>query len=351
MPVVRDLKSVLTAAEAAAVAGDFKTAAAELREALAIQEDTLGPSHPDLADTLNNLGVASERARQLDDAERYYRRALAVAMAAFDAAHPFVATSRANLREFCEANGRPFDPPKAAAPAAAPKPQPQPQAEPQPRAKPKPQSKSEPKPEPKPKTEPPPAPRVADPPTPASVPEPRRSMGPVIVGVIVLVAIIVLVYLLRGGSGSTTVPDGGTVAAAPAPAAPPPAAPPAADRSPARGGGAARSGGLPAVVNPRLCRSLETGDGEWNCDRATSPVQAGALIFLTRVRSDQNTTVQHRWYRGQELVRSAQLKVAASPTDGYRTYSRYFVTAGAEWRVELRTSDGALLHEEKFVVR
>ena len=39
------------------------------------------------------------------------------------------------------------------------------------------------------------------------------------------------------------------------------------------------------------------------------------------------------------------------PTEGYRTYSRYFVTAGAEWRVELRTSDGALLHEEKFVVK
>lgn len=105
------------------------------------------------------------------------------------------------------------------------------------------------------------------------------------------------------------------------------------------------------MVNPRLCRSLETGDGEWNCDRATSPVRAGALIFLTRVRSDQNTTVQHRWYRGQELVRSAQLRVLASPTEGYRTYSRYFVTAGAEWRVELRTSDGTLLHEEKFVVR
>jgi outer membrane biosynthesis protein TonB len=352
MPVVRDLKSVLTAAETAAVAGDFKTAAAELREALAIQEATLGPSHPDLADTLNNLGVASERARQLDDAERYYRRALAVAMAAFDAGHPFVATSRANLREFCEANGRPLDPPKAAAPAAAP--QPQPQAAPPPQARPKPQSTSEPKPkpEPKPKTEPPPAPRVAPAPAPASAPARRSSMGPVIIGVIVIVAIIVLVIVLGRGSGSTTAPDTRTAAATPAPAAPPPAAPPAADRSPARAGGAAASGGFPAVVNPRLCRSLETGDGEWNCDRATSPVRAGALIFLTRVRSDQNTTVQHRWYRGQELVRSAQLRVVASPKEGYRTYSRYFVTAGAaEWRVELRASDGALLHEERFVVR
>ena len=198
MPVTRDLPSVLTAAETAAVAGDFKTAAAELREALAIQEATLGPSHPDLADTLNNLGVASERARQLDDAERYYRRALAVALSAFDAAHPFVATSRANLREFCEANGRPFDPPKAAAPSAAP--QPPPQAAPQPQARPKLQSKPEPgpKPESKPKTEPPPAPRVSSAPAPAPAPVQRRSMGPAIIGVIVIVAIIVLVYLLRG---------------------------------------------------------------------------------------------------------------------------------------------------------
>jgi hypothetical protein len=47
-----------------------------------------------------------------------------------------------------------------------------------------------------------------------------------------------------------------------------------------------------------------------------------------------------------------QLRVLASPTEGYRTYSRYVVTAGAaEWRVEARTSDGTLLHEEKFVVR
>lgn len=180
-------------------------------------------------------------------------------------------------------------------------------------------------------------------------------MGPVIIGVIVIAAIVLVVLLLlvlRGRTGSTATTDASAAAATPPPAAPPAAAPPAADRSAARGRGAAASGGFPNVVNPRLCRSLETGDGEWNCDRATSPVRAGALIFLTRVRSDQNTTVQHRWYRGQELVRSAQLRVLASPTEGYRTYSRYFVTAGAaEWRVELRTSDGAVLHEEKFVVR
>jgi S1-C subfamily serine protease len=110
--------------------------------------------------------------------------------------------------------------------------------------------------------------------------------------------------------------------------------------------------GLPTLVNTRLCRRLETDEGEWNCERAASPVTAGSLTFLTRVKSAKDTTVQHRWYRGQELMRSVQLKIAANPTEGYRTYSRYQVNAGAaEWRIELRASDGTLLHEEKFSVR
>ncbi len=45
--------------------------------------------------------------------------------------------------------------------------------------------------------------------------------------------------------------------------------------------------------------------------------------------------------------------VRANPTAGYRTYSRQTVSAsgGGEWRVELTTPDGALLGEERFVVR
>jgi hypothetical protein len=335
MPATRDLPTVLSAAETAAAAGDFATAAAELREALAIQEARLGPSHPDLADTLNNLGVASERARQLDDAERYYRRALAVALSAFTADHPFVATSRQNLREFCEANGRPVEAPKPPAPTAAPVPPPQPKPRPPQAARPAPA----------------PTPRVAatPPPVPAAPPtQQRRSLAPFVIGAIVIVVVVSIVLLFSGGSGPTATPDN-RAAATPPPAAP---APPAASPDPARGGrSASPSPGSPSLVNARLCRSLETSDGEWSCDRATSPVRAGALIFLTRIRSDRNVTVQHRWFRGQEMVRSAQLKVAANPSEGYRTYSRYFVTAGAgEWRVELRTSDGALVHEELFTV-
>jgi hypothetical protein len=332
MAPTRDLRTVLGAAETAAAAGDFATAADQLREALAIQEATLGPRHPDLADTLNNLGVASERAQRLDDAEGFYRRALSVAMAAFDANHPFVATSRANLREFCEANGRPFDPPKpvvSAPPKTSPPPKPTVETRPAP--------VRETRPEPKPAPVPPPPPAA------------KNSMGPVIIGMVVIAAVIGFLVFLRSGSDGTTAPEAPVaVAAPPAPVAPPPAAP---ERTPARSGGAsAASAGAPSVVNPRLCRSLDTDD-DWNCDRATSPVRGGALIFLTRVKSDRNTTVQHRWYRGQELVRSAQLRIVANPGEGYRTYSRFYVTPGADWRVELRSADGALIHEEKFVVK
>jgi hypothetical protein len=47
------------------------------------------------------------------------------------------------------------------------------------------------------------------------------------------------------------------------------------------------------------------------------------------------------------------LEVRASPESGYRVYSRKTVTAdaSADWRVELRTADGRLLHEERFTVR
>jgi hypothetical protein len=180
--------------------------------------------------------------------------------------------------------------------------------------------------------------------------ERRRSPGPLVIGAILIIVVIVIVLLLSGGSDPAAPPDN-RAGATPPPAAPA-AAPPAANPDAARGRSASPSPGSPSLVNASLCRNLETADGEWSCDRATSPVRAGALIFLTRIRSDRNTTVQHRWFRGQELVRSAKLNVTANPTEGYRTYSRYLVTAGAgEWRVELRTSDGALLHEEKFTVR
>ena len=103
------LASLFDAAEQAAMGGDFAAAARLLGEAARAQEAALGPDHLDLANTLNNLAVAHERSGQLDAAEREYRRAHAIAARTRPADDPLVTTSAQNLREFCEANGRPVD--------------------------------------------------------------------------------------------------------------------------------------------------------------------------------------------------------------------------------------------------
>ena len=99
-----------------------------------------------------------------------------------------------------------------------------------------------------------------------------------------------------------------------------------------------------------MCRNLVTS-GNWRCTPLPSPVAAGPLVFYTRIKSDRNTKVQHRWYRGNELRRSVTLGIMANPGSGYRTFSRFTVSGAGEWRVELRAADGALLRNERFTVR
>jgi hypothetical protein len=93
----------------AAAAGNYSAAEKLLREAAALQEQTLGPSHPDLANTLNNLGVVCEITDNPIDAEHYFRRAYTIATATLAPDHPFVVTSKKNLHEFCAARGRPTE--------------------------------------------------------------------------------------------------------------------------------------------------------------------------------------------------------------------------------------------------
>ena len=122
MPEPRDVQTVVNAAEQAAAAGDYASAEKLLREAAALQEASLGPLHPDLANTLNNLAVVCEITKKPADAERFFRRAWEIAKAALPPDHPFVATSRKNLEDFCKARGKPVDPPVAAPINAAPAP-------------------------------------------------------------------------------------------------------------------------------------------------------------------------------------------------------------------------------------
>ena len=114
----------------------------------------------------------------------------------------------------------------------------------------------------------------------------------------------------------------------------------------------ATTGSPPAVATAQLCLNLITGGG-WRCEPATSPVRAGVLFFYTRIKSASGVTVQHRWYRGDRLFRVVDLQVGANANEGYRTYSRTTVNdrSAGEWRVELATKDGTVLHEEKFTVQ
>jgi hypothetical protein len=60
MADAHDPRSVIEQAEQAAGAGDYLAAERLLRDAASQQEATLGPFHPDLVNTLNNLAVVYE---------------------------------------------------------------------------------------------------------------------------------------------------------------------------------------------------------------------------------------------------------------------------------------------------
>jgi hypothetical protein len=78
-----------------------------------------------------------------------------------------------------------------------------------------------------------------------------------------------------------------------------------------------------------------------------------ADVLLHAGKSATATTIEHRWYQGNRMRRVVQLRVEASPGTGYRTYSRNTISSerAGDWRVELRSADGTVLHEERFTVR
>jgi len=342
MPEAHELRSVIEAADQAASGGDYVTAELKLREAAALQEAQLGPFHADLANTLNNLGVIYERVDSPAEAELCYRRAYAIATKALEASHPFVATSRKNLEDFCKARGRPFDR-SAVAPERAPLRKPV-----------------------------------------------RRSLRPIVIGTVGALGFAMLVVAAvwfrssdPGNSPTTNpaqtpaqhqTPTPGDVSVEPERkpqevTAEGNTALPRDSRSssvyrgksvaPERATSVARERRPPATSAPvvvtiaeaHLCRRLSTRD--WRCDEASSPVNPGLLFFYTRVNASNNTVVEHRWYREDRLSQSVELRIQASAGGGYRTYSRRTVSAesAGNWRVEVRTKDGSVLHQERFVVR
>ena len=107
MAELSDIERILGEAEQATAAGDHRGAERSLRRALRLQEAALGLVHPDVANTLNDLGVACDRLGRPDEAEFLYRRALGIARRTLEPEHPYITTSLQNLSNLYEAQGRP----------------------------------------------------------------------------------------------------------------------------------------------------------------------------------------------------------------------------------------------------
>jgi hypothetical protein len=291
MPNVSDFRAIVQGVEQAEKRGDHVAAERLLRQALALQEASVGPNHPEVANILNNLAIVCEINGKLTDAETSYRRAYAIATSRYPANDPFVTTSRENLEQFCTARGIPFKQtppavsaasgaPAAPAPAAPVSAAPAP-ATPAPAASSAPPRPTPPRPAPPPpkpaahapKAAVPPPSRAAAPPSlddfplrsSSAVPAPPRMLGaqaairepsrtPVIAAVIA-----VLVILLAGAwylfdsnpvAESTASAPAPSSSVAPPPASPPAAAEPARDPEPAPAETAAATPAAPEPVAP-----------------------------------------------------------------------------------------------------
>jgi Tetratricopeptide repeat/Protein of unknown function (DUF2914) len=335
MSELPDVARMLEAAEQAARAENLALADELLRRAADIQEVELGPLHPDLANTLNNLAIVAEKTGRLDEAETFYRRAVAITSASLPADHPMITASRENLEDFCRARGLPIDKPTEVHAVDAGL-----------------------------TTEATPQPSIA----PLPVPEQRtpsasepllsgsrrvsRSLAWAAIGVVVVATATFL--LMRRPSPARETPTTGPTTERPVEQAQPPTVvPQTEDRSGPRGApsGRAPSSGAITLATAQLCRTFSTAGAIWRCDPIVDAVSRGPIVLYTRVRSPRDDVVVHRWYQGDTLRQSVKLTIRANATEGYRTYSRQTVDEAADWRVEVRSANGDLLHERHFAVR
>ena len=381
----------MDAAAEAAAQGDFRTAERHLKRAVELQELTLGPQHPDVANTLNNLGVVyehlEETARRAVVSTRLRhcaRRASgrrSVSRVERKKSSRLLRGPRHSVRTASNrtsgggASMAPAPPSAAKPPAAAP-------AAP-PRAAPTalPVPPSQPVPPTAPRT---PAPvRPATPPPAVARPLPRQPTAPP-AAVTRNDGIIAVTWSDDHGGpdradchrGSCCVPE--TTAtesrssahagsehalsvshapasqpARPEPPAPQPAepvSPPAVATPPAPTPTPAATcppaAAAPAAPKPRESSTGHSGStaptpsvvtaqlcrtldtaAEWRCTPVTGSLEPGAVFFFTRLKCPSDTTVEHRWYLNNRLRQTMTLHVRANQDRGYRTYSR--TTIGA----------------------
>jgi hypothetical protein len=378
METAVELRAILDSAERAASAQDFASAEHYLRQAAAIQEAKLGPTHPELANTLNNLGIVFERLGKPAEAEASYRRAYAIATTTLAPDDPLVMTSGQNLKDFCAASGRPFEvAPPAPKPVSATPSSPSSSVAVTAR---KPVSVTPPSPSPVAATAKKPVPvkapgagRVTPSPTSQRVAPDRFAGAPTaarsavraqsavttsrrsyLIWIGLAGAIVIPAFAWFTSSSRSTVERAEAPPASVVAPAPPAETAAAAAQEPSREAPERRpaSGDPVSLVEAKLCRPLSMPD--WQCSPVTTPAAPGGhMFFYTRVKAARDTTVQHRWYVNDGLLQSVNLRIRANAGAGFRTYSRNTVPAESRgtWRIELRDADEALLHEERFVVQ
>ena len=353
MTDVLDPASLLEAAHAAVDGGDYLAAERLLRDAARIQEANLGSLHPDLASTLNNLAFVCERTNNLAEAERGYRRAHAIAVVSLGPRHPFVATSVKNLVDFCAARGIPIWTPPATHSVgatslldfageseddviAAKDTPPQIKEATPPEITTTPDRRQEPV-------------AVANRPT-------FRTIAVAAVGIAITVVVLVVMQ------SRETIKSPATVSESTAVLTPDPPPQVTLNKTPApradvKGSEARDTGVTPTpvtVLNAQLCSALEKrGSPEWRCASVNGDLQPGTYIFYTRLLTNADTTVEHRWYFHERLHQVMRLRVSANPASGYRTFSSNTVSRerAGEWKVEIRAADGTVLQQQHFVVR
>ncbi len=349
MSDLHNVQQMLEEAKRAAGAGELAAAVALLQDVARIQEAELGPLHPELANTINNLGVVAEMEGRFHDAETHYRRAVAITSASLPPDDPVVASSRKNLEDFCREHGLPFD--SALVVPSIPQ---QPSDE---VANTRALSDAK----------PPADVRMADTDVAPPAGAKSRSLALVAIALVVVVAVVILFARSRSSRESPAPPQAGEPAAPPAvepvpprPTAPAPAPierpqPPSGASRDTRSGAevspstpAASAGGI-TLVTAQLCRTFSVGNN-WQCDPAGESVAPGPIVLYTRVKSAGDAVVIHRWYRGDTLRKTARLTILSNTTDGYRTYSRQTVNRGEDWRVEVRTAAGDVLYEQRVSV-
>jgi hypothetical protein len=347
MSELHDARRMLDQAERAATAGDLASADELLRSAARIQEAELGPLHPDLASTLNNLGIVAEKIGRPGDAEAFYRRAAAIASASLPSDHPIVVDSRKTLEDFCREHGLPIDAAVVTTPSV-------PYSD-RPRSSGTPVSVAHPS-----------TPTAAQP-LPPALHITSRPLARVAIGVVVLVMTALLAKRVSSPRQTPTpTPTAAPTqqrAAEPPPPAPVTPAPIQQAQSPKvvpRGSSGvvtdkrpaiARSAAGISLASAQLCQTFSTSGGNWRCDQVGDAVSRRPIVLYTRVRSPRNTVVVHRWYRGKTLRQSAKLTIRANTTEGYRTFSRLTIDSVGDWRVEVRSAGGDLLYEQRFTVR